>query len=74
MDPPPIPSVLMRGEWSLGKVLEVYWKYSMIGDTYLGRCLAGFDPDQPNVATSFSRRDRESSHYGGHVSLLWWYY
>lgn len=47
MDPPPIPSVLMRGEWSLGKVLEVYWKYSMIGDTYLGRCLAGFDPDLP---------------------------
>lgn len=48
MDPPPIPSVLMRGEWSLGKVLEVYWKYSMIGDTYLGRCLAGFDPDEPD--------------------------
>ncbi|KAL3765640.1 hypothetical protein ACHAW5_000323 [Stephanodiscus triporus] len=47
MDPPPIPSVLMRGEWSLGKVLEVYWKYSMIGDTYLGRCLAGFNPDEP---------------------------
>ena len=46
MDPPPIPSVLMRGEWSLGKVLEVYWKYSMIGDTYLGQCLAGFDPDK----------------------------
>ena len=51
MDPPPIPSVLMRGEWSLGKVLEVYWKYSMIGDTYLGRCLAGFDPDQPEFGT-----------------------
>ena len=47
MDPPPIPSVLMRGEWSLGKVLEVYWKWSMIGDTYLGRCLAGLDPDKP---------------------------
>lgn len=47
MDPPPIPSVLMRGEWSLGKVLDVYWKFSMIGDTYLGRCLAGFNPDQP---------------------------
>ena len=51
MDPPPIPSVLMQGEWSLGKVLEVYWKYSMIGDTYLGRCLAGFDPDKPGFGT-----------------------
>ena len=47
MDPPPIPSVLMRGEWSLGKVLKVYWKHSMIGDTYMGRCLAGFNPDGP---------------------------
>jgi hypothetical protein len=47
MEPPPIPSVLMRGEWNLGKVLEVYWKWSMIGDTYLGRCLAGFNPDEP---------------------------
>ena len=47
MEPPPIPSVLMRGEWSLGKVLEVYWKHSMVGDTYLGRCLAGFNPDEP---------------------------
>ncbi len=36
----------MRGEWSLGKVLEVYWKWSTIGDTYLGRCLAGFNPDE----------------------------
>ena len=41
----------MRGEWTLGKVLEVYWKYSAIGDTYLGRCLAGFDPDRPGFGT-----------------------
>ena len=51
MDPPPIPSVLLRGEWSLGKVLEVYWKYSMVGDTYLGRCLAGFNPDKAGFGT-----------------------
>jgi hypothetical protein len=47
MDPPPMPSVLMRGEWSLRKVFKVYWKYSMVGDTYLGQCLAGFNPDEP---------------------------
>jgi hypothetical protein len=45
MDPPPIPSILRRGEWFMGKVLEVYWKWSQLGDTYLGRCLAGLDPD-----------------------------
>ena len=45
MDPPPIPSILRRGEWSMGKVLEVYWKWAQVGDTYLGRCVAGLDPD-----------------------------
>ncbi len=49
MDPPPIPSALMKGEWSLGKVLKVYWKHSMVGDTYLGQCLAGFNPDEPGI-------------------------
>ena len=29
----------------MGKVLEVYWKWSKVGDTYLGRCIAGLDPD-----------------------------
>jgi hypothetical protein len=52
MDPPPISSVLMRGEWTIGKVLELYWKYSVIGDTYLRRCLAGgFDPYLPGFGT-----------------------
>lgn len=48
MDPPPMPSVLLRGEWSLGKVLDLYWKWGHLGDTYLGRCLAGLDPDDEN--------------------------
>lgn len=34
-----------RVEYSV-RVLEVYWKYSLVGDTYLGRCLAGFNPDE----------------------------
>ena len=45
MDPPPLPSILRRGEWFMGKVLDVYWKWSQVGDTYLGRCIAGLDPD-----------------------------
>ena len=44
MEPPPIPSILQRGEWSLGKVWDVYIKFNAIGDTYLGRCLAGLLP------------------------------
>ena len=43
--PPPIPSVAHRGEWSMGKVLDVYWHFSEPGDTYLGRILAGYDPN-----------------------------
>ena len=26
MDPPSMPSILLRGKWSLGKVLDLYWK------------------------------------------------
>ena len=51
MDPPPVPSVMLRGEWSLGGSLDVYWFFSIIGDTYLGRILAGFDPDGEDFDT-----------------------
>ena len=44
-EPPPIPSVLLRGEWTLGKVLDLYWKFAELGDYYLGRTLAFLDPD-----------------------------
>lgn len=50
MEPPPMPSILMRGEWSLGKVLDLYWKWSALGDCYLGRCLSGLDPDSEDFA------------------------
>ena len=44
-EPPSLPSMLLRGEWTLGKVQELYIKQSHIGDCYVGRCLAGLDPD-----------------------------
>ena len=43
--PPPLPSVFHRGEWSLGDVQDVYWKWAAQGDSYLGRILAGLNPD-----------------------------
>ena len=43
--PPPLPSIFHRGEWSLGVILEIYWKFAESGDYYLGRILAGLDPD-----------------------------
>jgi len=55
----------MRGEWSLGIVLEVSWKFSMIGDTYLGHCLAGIDPNQPEFGVMphfFQRRNVTPCH------------
>jgi len=48
MDGPPLPSILHRGEWSMGKVMDIYARFCSIGDTYLGRCLAGLLPDKPN--------------------------
>ena len=41
--PPPIPSVARRGEWSMGKVLDVYWHCTEPGDNYLGRVLVGLN-------------------------------
>jgi hypothetical protein len=43
--PPPVASIAARGDWSIGKVLDVYWKFAEVGDNYLGRCLCGLDPD-----------------------------
>ena len=43
--PPPLPSIFHRGEWSLGVIIDIYWKFAEKGDHYLGRILAGLDPD-----------------------------
>ena len=48
--PPPISSVSGRGEWSMGKVLDVYWTFAHAGDQYLGRILAGLDPNSGSFA------------------------
>ena len=45
--PPPIPSVARRGEWSMGKVLDVYWHCAEPGDNYLGRIMAGLNSLRP---------------------------
>ena len=42
---PSIPSICNRGEWSMGKVLDVYWHFCNEGDHYLGRVLCGLDPN-----------------------------
>ena len=48
--PPPISSVAGRGEWSMGKVFDVYWTFAQTGDQYLGKILAGFDPNSGDFA------------------------
>jgi hypothetical protein len=45
--PPPIASIANRGDWSLGKVLDVYWQFAEVGDSYLGCCLAIWAGSQP---------------------------
>ena len=49
--PPPVSSVAARGEWSLSSVLDIYWQFADPGDYYLGRCLAGLDPNHEDFAT-----------------------
>jgi hypothetical protein len=48
--PPPIASIAKRGDWSLGKVLDVYWQFAEAGDSYLGCCLCGLDPNHTNFS------------------------
>ena len=48
--PPPPSSVAHRGEWSLGKVFDIYWLFAESGDQYLGRILAGLDPNSIEFA------------------------
>ena len=42
--------VSRRGELSMGKVIDVYWSFAHAGDQYLGRLLAGFDPNSASFA------------------------
>ena len=48
--PPSLVSVALRGEWSMGKVFDIYFKFGEFGDQYLGRILAGLDPNDTTFA------------------------
>jgi hypothetical protein len=45
--PPPIASIANRGDWSLGKVLDVYWQFAEVGDAYLAMHDIGARGPQP---------------------------
>lgn len=47
---PSLVSVCKRGEWSVGKVLDCYWHFGDAGDRYLGRVLAGLNPNDHSFA------------------------
>jgi len=44
--PPSFVSVAAHGEWSIGKILDVYFCFAMGGDQYLGWILALLDPSK----------------------------
>ena len=48
--PPSFVSVAARGEWSMGKILDVYFRFAMGGDQYLGRILSLLDPAKDTFA------------------------
>ena len=48
--PPPTSSIAASGDWSLGRILDIYWHFAESGDHYLGRCLAGLDPNSADFA------------------------
>ena len=48
---PNLPSIAHRGEWSMGAVFDIYWQFLPEGDFYLGRVLAGLNPNLPSFKT-----------------------
>ena len=51
MCPPPVGSVCRRAEWKMGDMLEIYLNFGDEGDRYLGRILAGLNPNAASFAT-----------------------
>ena len=47
---PPLGSICRRAEWKLGQILEIYMNFGDAGDRYLGRILAGLDPNYATFA------------------------
>lgn len=42
-------SVAHQGDWSMGKVFDIYWRFLPQGDHYLGQVLSGNDPERRMV-------------------------
>ena len=48
---PSLSSVAHRGDWSMGSVFDIYWRFLPIGDQYLGQILSGTDPNKASFKT-----------------------
>jgi hypothetical protein len=48
--PPLFTSIACRGEWSMGKILDVYFQFAAGGDYYLGQLLSLKDPNSVEFA------------------------
>ena len=51
MCPPPMASICRRAEWTMGDMLDIYMNFGDVGDRYLGRILAGLNPNAISFAT-----------------------
>jgi hypothetical protein len=49
--PPSVSSIAARGEWTMGKVLDLYFQFAEPGDHYLGQVLVGLDVNSLDFAT-----------------------
>ena len=48
---PSLSSIAHRGDWSMGSVFDIYWRFLPVGDHYLGQILSGKDPMKPSFKT-----------------------
>jgi len=46
--PPNLTSIAHRGDWSMGSVFDIYWRFLPEGDHYLGQIMSGKNPNLPS--------------------------
>jgi hypothetical protein len=48
--PPSVAAIAARGDWTITKILDIYWRFCQTGDEYLGRLVVGMDPKDKDFA------------------------
>ena len=76
--PPALASIVSQGDWSLDKILDIYWHYAEVGDSSLvGRCLCWMNPIDSTFSvlpphwTGDNPASKGFRHWRGSAAYVW---